>query len=77
MPDGVAELIQGIGPLGAFCLALIYLLMRDRRNNKAGNPGSGWQQEMRDVHRETNEKLGRIERALILLLGRMGVDPPP
>jgi len=64
MPDGVAELIQGIGPLGAFCLAVLYLLMRDRKNNKAGNPSSSWQQDMKQAQDTANSTLGRIEKQM-------------
>lgn len=72
MPDGLAELIQGIGPLSAFCLAVLYLLIRDRKNNqRAGaNPGSDWQQDMKQGQDKINETLGRIERLLNKMWGR-------
>jgi len=78
-------LLREGGPLAVVSVVAIYVLVRDRRNNRRpsnpGNPGPAltngrWQQEMRDAQRETNAKLGRIERVLMLMLGRMGVDPP-
>lgn len=64
MPDGLAELIQGIGPLGAFCLAVLYLLMRNRKNNKAGNPGLSWQNDMKQAQNKANETLERMEKQM-------------
>jgi len=82
MPEWIAETLKYVGPFGVFCLAMLYLLLRDRNNRRQPNPGppltdGHWQQDMKEAQRETNETLGRIERALMLLLGRMGVDPLP
>ena len=67
------EILKGLGPLGVLVGVVVYLLLRERNNKKAGNnPGNPgpplvngrWQQEMRDAQREGNEKLGRIEKSM-------------
>lgn len=79
MPEWIAETLKYVSPFGAFCLALFYLLMRDRKNNKAGNPGpplinDRWQQEMKASQDTANATLGRIEEGMkesVRLLGLM------
>lgn len=86
MPEWIAETLKYIGPFGVFCVAVLYLLQRDRANRKNNNPGSNirWQTEMKAAQGETNKTLGRIEsgmteacRLLALMEDRRERRPPP
>lgn len=64
MPEWI-ELVREGGPLAVVSVIAIYLLLQNRNNKKADNPGNpgNWQQEMRDAQRQTNATLGRIEES--------------
>ena len=73
MEGELTTLLREGGPLAVVSVIAIYVLIRDRKNNRhpsnPGNPGpplvnGRWQQEMRDAQREGNEKLGRIEASM-------------
>lgn len=66
MPEWLAESLKYVGPFGVFCLAVLVILVRDRRNNqRAGtNPGSNWQQDMRASQDTANATLARIEEGM-------------
>lgn len=78
MEGELIDLLREGGPLAVVSVVAIYVLVRDRKNNrrnfKPGNPypdnpgpplvNGRWQQEMRDAQRESNATLERLEEGM-------------